>query len=432
MILTILVIWMITSEFSAYLRVRTVSEFVLDDDRFDIDTQETLEIHFNLSFPESPCDDVVPTFTNALGSKSSSSKHIWKHRVREVNQEVEILEKVYGEGKLPSFERGEDVISTRTLSNAVILNDHSFREFVEQHDVVLVNFYASWCYYSNMLAPLYDLVAKTVKEEKPYSDIVKVAKVNCAEFRNKALCRRHRILGYPTVLRYIGGNVHRPERFHGIRSLDRFLGFAEEGVEKKFPGRISGMREKIISEEEDDENSPLGSRDGCNIVGYIEVPRVPGHLHFISNTSGLSHQLHHLSFGPRLDSDFATTHLKDHRISVPEKRYSDARSHEHYVKILPTRHVMSDFAVETFRYTMKSHSYSPRSGDENTRREVRFTYDISPLVVEYREETVPFYHFMTSLCAVVGGVYALIGFADMLVYYSGGIRGEKVSLGKFT
>ena len=80
---------------------------------------------------------------------------------------------------------------------------------------------------------------------------------------------------------------------------------------------------------------------------------------------------------------------------------------------------------------MKSHS-NLKSGDEKMTSEVRFTYDISPLVVEYREETVPFYHFMTSLCAVVGGVYALIGFADMVVYYSSGIREEKVSLGKFT
>ena len=36
MILTILVMWMITSEFSTYMSVRTVSDFVLDDDRFDV------------------------------------------------------------------------------------------------------------------------------------------------------------------------------------------------------------------------------------------------------------------------------------------------------------------------------------------------------------------------------------------------------------
>ena len=207
-------------------------------------------------------------------------------------------------------------------------------------------------------------------------------------------------------------------------------------MEKKFPGRLSGLREKVMSNEDEVESKePLGSRDGCNLVGYVEVPRVPGHLHFVSSNkdedNAVNHQLHHLSFGPRLDSDFAVTHLKDHRISVPEKRFSNARSHEHYMKILPTRHVMSDFAVETFRYTMKSHS-NLKSGDEKMTSEVRFTYDISPLVVEYREETVPFYHFMTSLCAVVGGVYALIGFADMVVYYSSGMRGEKVSLGKFT
>ena len=86
-----------------------------------------------------------------------------------------------------------------------------------------------------------------------------VGMVNCAEFRNKPLCRRHRIAGYPTVLRYVGGNVHRPEMFRGVRSIDRFLSFAEEGVEKKFPGRLSGLREKVMSNE--DEISNLCTRE---------------------------------------------------------------------------------------------------------------------------------------------------------------------------
>ena len=450
MVLTVLVVWMITSELSTYMSVRTVSDFVLDDDRFDVDTQSTLEIHWNVTFPRTPCDDVRVTFTNAMGVRSSSSKHLWKHRAREDSaQNLEILEKVYGEGELPSFE-GETTPKTSSLSNAVILNDQSFREYVERHDVVLVNFYASWCFFSNQLAPLYDRVAEIVRNEKPYGEIVKVAKVNCAEYRNKALCRRNRIRGFPTVLRFVGGNIHRPEMFHGIRSLDRFLTFAEEGLEKKFPGRVAGLREKIMDEarkqqEQDDYEAKISnnmsSRDGCNLVGYIEVPRVPGHLHFISDTNSedaASHVFHHLSFGPRLDSDFANTHLKDHRISMPEQRYVQGVSHEHYMKILPTRHWLSDqVAVESFRYTTNSHATtlkknSNNNNDDDVKREVRITYDISPLVVEYRDETVPFYHFMTNLCAVIGGVYALIGFADMVVYYFSGVQREKVSLGKFT
>jgi hypothetical protein len=40
---------------------------------------------------------------------------------------------------------------------------------------------------------------------------------------------------------------------------------------------------------------------------------------------------------------------------------------------------------------------------------VYFIYDLSPIIVTIKEERRNFMHFITRLCAVLGGTFALIG-----------------------
>lgn len=44
------------------------------------------------------------------------------------------------------------------------LNDANFHEQVNQHDVVIVNFYADWCRFCQMLKPVYAQAAKKIGE----------------------------------------------------------------------------------------------------------------------------------------------------------------------------------------------------------------------------------------------------------------------------
>lgn len=43
---------------------------------------------------------------------------------------------------------------------------------------------------------------------------------------------------------------------------------------------------------------------------------------------------------------------------------------------------------------------------------VKFTFDIDPMNIEISERKRPFYEFLTSLCAIVGGVFAMFGLLD--------------------
>lgn len=59
-------------------------------------------------------------------------------------------------------------------------------------------------------------------------------------------------------------------------------------------------------------------------------------------------------------------------------------------------------------------------------------FDLSPLQVTYTEYRPSFGHFLTSVCAIVGGMFTVAGIVDSLLYH--GIRSlkRKMELGKTT
>jgi hypothetical protein len=48
-----------------------------------------------------------------------------------------------------------------------------------------------------------------------------------------------------------------------------------------------------------------------------------------------------------------------------------------------------------------------------------FYYDISPVKVVVAEETQSFAMFVTKICAVIGGIYTVVGLIDNVIYHSG-------------
>ena len=50
---------------------------------------------------------------------------------------------------------------------------------------------------------------------------------------------------------------------------------------------------------------------------------------------------------------------------------------------------------------------------------VFFIYDISPIKVKFTEKQQSFTYFLTSLCAIVGGVFTVAGIVDAILYQGG-------------
>ena len=43
-------------------------------------------------------------------------------------------------------------------------------------------------------------------------------------------------------------------------------------------------------------------------------------------------------------------------------------------------------------------------------------YDLSPVMMHITEKQKSFLHFVTNLCAIVGGVFTISGIADQILY----------------
>ena len=60
---------------------------------------------------------------------------------------------------------------------------------------------------------------------------------------------------------------------------------------------------------------------------------------------------------------------------------------------------------------------------------VFFMYEFSPMMVKVSERSKSFLHFLTSLCAIVGGVFTVAGLLDAFLYHSAKYL-QKNELGK--
>ena len=56
-------------------------------------------------------------------------------------------------------------------------------------------------------------------------------------------------------------------------------------------------------------------------------------------------------------------------------------------------------------------------------------YDLNPITVRYHESRPPLYHFLTTICAIVGGTFTVAGIIDSCIFSATEIF-KKFELGK--
>ena len=59
-------------------------------------------------------------------------------------------------------------------------------------------------------------------------------------------------------------------------------------------------------------------------------------------------------------------------------------------------------------------------------------YDLSPMMVQLTETSHSLTHFLTGVCAIVGGVFTVAGMVDGMLYQSQKALKKKIELGKAT
>lgn len=302
-----------------------------------------------------------------------------------------------------------------------------------------------------------------------------MAKVDCTVAVNRQLCMQHRIMGYPTVRIYRNGATHSFEEYQGHRTAESFLNFVHENVPDIPMTDQEPTAEEQLREQKAEFHANLDheTHEGCNIVGSVEVQKVPGKLVFAAHSNYLdfdiksvntSHTIQHLSFrSVNTQSEHEKkrgmvsekllrvrlTHKKwedkkkllrnrlvNHKNNVlrflwplDKKKFPSVEPHlisEHYVKVVHSKMILlgyPDFSV----YQMQVHSNAfPEEGSLPT---TKISYDVSPLNVHLTEKRRSAADFLTGLCAIIGGVFTVIGLVDSVLFHGGKLL-KKLELGK--
>uniref|UniRef100_A0A1B6LJL3 Thioredoxin domain-containing protein n=1 Tax=Graphocephala atropunctata TaxID=36148 RepID=A0A1B6LJL3_9HEMI len=115
-----------------------------------------------------------------------------------------------------------------TNSGAVSLTHSNVDSTLASNELVFINFYADWCRFSNLLAPIFDEAADKVSEEFPTPGQVVMGKVDCD--KESDVASRFHITKYPT-LKVIRNGQPAKREYRGQRSKEAFVDFIKKQME---------------------------------------------------------------------------------------------------------------------------------------------------------------------------------------------------------
>ncbi|KAI0237071.1 Endoplasmic reticulum-Golgi intermediate compartment protein 3 [Lamellibrachia satsuma] len=221
-----------------------------------------------------------------------------------------------------------------------------------------------------------------------------------------------------------------------VREAYRQKGWAINNMDNIEQCKREGWEEKFKSEE----------GEGCRIYGYLEVNKVAGNFHIAPGKSfqqhhvhvhdlqafggkqfDLSHKISHLSFG--MDYPGQVNPL-DH---TTESTEHTSVMFQYFVKIVPTTYVKANNKmIQTSQFSVTKHQRILSTGGlgESGLPGVFFMYELSPMMVKYTEKHRSFMHFLTGVCAIIGGVFTVAGLIDSMIYHSARAIQKKIELGK--
>ncbi|XP_034977530.1 endoplasmic reticulum-Golgi intermediate compartment protein 3 isoform X3 [Zootoca vivipara] len=192
--------------------------------------------------------------------------------------------------------------------------------------------------------------------------------------------------------------------------------------------------------------------EGCKVYGFLEVNKVAGNFHFAPGKSfqqshvhvhaveihdlqsfgldniNMTHFIKHLSFGrdyPGIVNPLDGTVVTAQQASM---------MFQYFVKVVPTVYMKVDGEVvrsNQFSVTRHEKVANGLIGDQGLPG-VFVLYELSPMMVKLTEKHRSFTHFLTGVCAIIGGVFTVAGLIDSLIYHSARVIQKKIELGKTT
>ncbi|KAM9404646.1 endoplasmic reticulum resident protein 44 [Salvelinus alpinus] len=146
-------------------------------------------------------------------------------------------------------------LSTPGQAEITSLDTGNIEDILNNAGVALVNFYADWCRFSQMLQPIFEEASNIAREEFPDVTQVVFARVDCDQHSD--IAQRYRISKYPTLKLFRNGMMMKRE-YRGQRSVTAIADF------------IRQQKVDPIKEIHSLEEGNTVDRDRRNIIGYFD------------------------------------------------------------------------------------------------------------------------------------------------------------------
>lgn len=146
-------------------------------------------------------------------------------------------------------------LSTPGQAEIISLDSGNIDDVLNNAGVALVNFYADWCRFSQMLHPIFEEASNIVREEFPDTKQVVFARVDCDQHSD--IAQRYRITKYPTLKLFRNGMMMKRE-YRGQRSVTAIADFIRQQ-------QVDPVKELHSLEEVN-----AVDRSKRNIIGYFE------------------------------------------------------------------------------------------------------------------------------------------------------------------
>ncbi|CAK9819416.1 Endoplasmic reticulum resident protein 44 [Anthophora quadrimaculata] len=168
-------------------------------------------------------------------------------------------------------------------SGAVPLTQQNIDMTLATNELVFINFYAQWCRFSNLLAPIFEEAANKIRNAFPEPGRVVMAKVDCE--KESSIASRFHITKYPT-LKVIRNGQPTKREYRGQRSVEAF----EEFIRKQLEDPIKEFHDLKELINLDDKKRM--------IIGYFDRKDVPEYKMFRMVATNLKDDCQfHVGFG---------------------------------------------------------------------------------------------------------------------------------------
>jgi len=185
----------------------------------------------------------------------------------------------------------------------------------------------------------------------------------------------------------------------------------------------------------------LSDDEGCEINGFIPINRTPGVIVFSpsnyrqlyfsllvldqdrSKSFSLRHKFFYIIFGEKdLDKSvlnrFGFKNVEEfNRKDLPNYQNSDKVNFDYFIKIIP--HILYDESsgkrIVTYQYSINYNERPKVHGQDVPMISLKF--DISDVTIVVTLINKSFFHFLTHICAIVGGVFVIFSILNRILLY---------------